>query len=139
LRPRLALLGLLAMGMIGCGSAAEPPTASDPSQLDFGMTVNPAPPRGVGLSSASTVSVIVWDTTGSRLTSATLTLLDAQGAVLAREALQEPIGFEPSGTVQFRRTVSWAAAGVLARQINVQFTVTRADGTSRSVDRTVDF
>jgi len=140
MRRYLGLVTLVAAGATGCGTDATPPTASAPSELAFAMSVNPDPRATGGVSSSSVVTLMVHEASpGAQLTGATLTLFDAQGAVLTREAAEGPIAFGTDGTLRFQRALSWTATNVLGRGLNVQFTVARADGSSRVVDRTVDF
>lgn len=136
-----AVVTILAAAAAACGTDTfdAPPPIDLPSELSVTVATNPDA-RG-GLRSSTIVSSMVVDPFGGRgvLKTAEYTVRDAQGNVLAREAMATPLPFAGSVTVTFQRTVAWTPSDVLGRSIHLHYVVDAGTAAVYDYSHTFEF
>jgi hypothetical protein len=135
-----ALLTILAAAAAcGTDTLEAPPPLELPSELSVTVVTNPDA-RG-GLRSSTIVSSMVVDPFGGRgvLKTAEYTVRDAQGNVLAREAMATPLPFAGSVTVTFQRTLAWTPADVLGRTVHLHYVVDAGTASVYDYSHTFEF
>ena len=136
-----AFVTILAAAAAACGTDTleAPPAVELPSELSVTVMTNPDA-RG-GLRSSSTVSSMVVDPFGGKgvLKTAEYTVRDAQGSLLAHEALVAPLPFAGSATVTFQRTLAWTPSDVLGRTIHLHYVVDAGSASVYDYSHTFEF
>jgi hypothetical protein len=131
-RNSASLLAAAAM-LVACSENSGPasPSSSAPSALAVWMTAQPMAPGTHGLASPASLTLSFRSPSGPlEIVSATITLLDGDGAVLYTAS------YGPSNG--FLNFISAWDGGAIGRKIRIQL-IARVHGRDEGLDRTIDF
>jgi hypothetical protein len=128
---------LLAASVFAC-DGSQGLVAPPPGELSLALTFNPAQTGGIRPSTTVSALLYVENAPNAVVSGvvdrAEFTVLDARGAVLARETVAGPLAFGADATLTVRQVLDWRPADVLGRSLTVRFVIGSA-----AVERTFTF